>query len=525
MPSRAPESSLPILKGWEGTPLTARRRSGTDSVWIMIDAIRQVLASADPESAKSALCKHWLRLIIESHTSELEQLCLEFPDAHDPHILLIRACCRDLAGDSYGAGFLRGQGLRVPSDDFVACFTDLLLAPDAPTKTAIADRAHRALAQCGPDDDYPSALFLLGWAEVRLRRDFARAIALLRSAAEEARLQDRPETQRLALSNLAFALTQAGLFTDAEHVLDGLPHTGISSDWDLFEGGLPETSRGSIAYWRGDFDTAIRLLEPVITEGSPGHNFEAMARLYLVMSLIAVKRDGRYRDAEHLLRGISKTDKHGIPWSTLRRVVSAWLAHAEGKNEWARTLAAPALNRTGAAVAHALLAELYRVLGEPVLAGQAFRLAAAAGMPRFALVSTLVTSAGLQSVAGHGVQAHEQLARALETAASEQILAPFLTDDPVITDLLNAHTRVGPEQHEMLRIILEKRSLHSTALAGIFTAREKEVLTCLRTTMTADEIAAHLGIAYPTVKFHIQSIYRKLGVTTRRAAIRATDSP
>ena len=42
--------------------------------------------------------------------------------------------------------------------------------------------------------------------------------------------------------------------------------------------------------------------------------------------------------------------------------------------------------------------------------------------------------------------------------------------------------------------------------------------------MTADEIAAHFGIAYPTVKFHIRSIYRKLNVTSRRAAIHAADA-
>ncbi len=365
---------------------------------------------------------------------------------------------------------------------------------------------------------------MLGWAEVRLRRDFPRAIALLRSASEEARLQGRPETQRLGLSNLAFALAQAGLFTEAEHVLDAFPNPGVSSDWDRFEGGLPAANRGCIAFWRGEFDSAIDLLDPVIAEGSPGHNFEALARLYLVMSLVIVRREDRYRDAAHLLHGISKSDKHGIPWDTLRRVASAWLAFAEGRDEQARTLAAPALTRTGSAMAHALLVELYRVLGEPVLSGQAFRLAAAAGMPRYALVSTLVTSAGLHSSAGHGTQAHEQLDRALESAAAEQILAPFLTDDPVIADLLNAHTSQGLKQEELLRTIYERRNLHSSALAGIFTAREKEVLACLRTTMTADEIATHLGVAYPTVKFHIRSIYRKLNVTSRRAAIRAADA-
>ncbi|WP_307293064.1 helix-turn-helix transcriptional regulator [Microbacterium natoriense] len=488
----------------------------------MIDAIRQDLASAEPESARNILRKNWLRLIIESHTTELEQLCLKHPDSGDPDLLLIRACCRDLAGDSYGAGYLRGQGLRTSADDFVACFTELLLAPDAPTKAAVADRAHVALAQCGPEDDYSSALFLLGWTEVRLRRDFPRAIGLLRSAAEEARMRNRAETCRLAQSNLAFALTQAGHFIEAERILDTLPPASGSTDWDQFEGGLPEANRGCIAYWRGDFEEAITLFESVIDEASSGNNFEAQARLYYVMSLIALNRETRYDAAANLLEGISKTDKHGIPWDTLRRVVAAWLAHAEGQDERARALAAPTLARTGASVAHALLAELYRVLDEPEMSSRAFRLAAAAGMPRYARVSTLVTSAGLHSTAGRGAKAHEQLERALENAAAERILAPFLMEDPVIVDLLTAHAQWGSGNPDFLRNVLEKQGHHSTAIMGILTERERGVLACLRTTMTAEEIAAHLGIAYPTVKSHIRSIYRKLAVTTRRDAVQAS---
>lgn len=101
----------------------------------------------------------------------------------------------------------------------------------------------------------------------------------------------------------------------------------------------------------------------MIVDGSSGSNFEALARLYYVMSLLAMKREDRYYAAAGLLNGISKVDRLGIPWDTLRRVVSAWLAHAEGQDERARAIAAPVLTRTGSAVAHAVLAELYRAIG------------------------------------------------------------------------------------------------------------------------------------------------------------------
>ncbi|KRC62454.1 LuxR family transcriptional regulator [Agromyces sp. Root81] len=492
----------------------------------MIEAVREELASSDPGQARTVLRRSWLRLILESHTSELEQLCLDYGiDQRDPHLLLVRACCRDLLGDSHGAAFLRGQGLQgIPVDDFVVCFTELLLAADASTKAAAADRAREALTRCGPDDDYPAALFLLGWTEVRLRRDFANAIGLLRSAADEARLHGRTDVFRLAQSNLAFALMHAGRFTEAEQILDALPVSTSRSDWDVFEGGLPEANRACIAYWRGDFDEAITQLDLIVMDEGLANNFEALARLYRVMSLISLKREDQYFAAAGLLHGVSKTDKHGIPWDTLRRVASAWLAHAEGHDERALHVAAPALTRTGAAVAHALLAELYRDLGDTALSAQALQLAAASTLPRYARVSTLVTSAALRSDAGYGADAHELLERALEAATPERILAPFLSDDPLIGDLLSAHSHRGSRHDAFLHVILERRGQLARRLAGVLTRRESEVLASLRTTMTAEEISAHLGIAYPTVKTHIRSIYRKLHVTSRRAAVHAADA-
>ena len=489
----------------------------------MIDAIQRALAGGDHEEARRLLRRHWLTLILDSRTAELEQLCVSFPEPSDANLLLIRACCRDLAGDQHGAEFLRGQGSLGESGQFVACFANLLLARDTPTKSVIADEARLALASCGPEDDYPSALFLLGWAEVRLRRNLPDAIALLRSASEESRLHGRAETFRLAQANLAFALAQAGGFTEAEQLLDELPYPSEASDWDRFEGGLPESTRGSIAYWRGDFAGAVSVLDGGVAAGGTGTNFAAYARLYLVLSLVALQRKSRYREAQQLLLGISADDKHGVPWGTLRSVSLGILAHAEGQDDAARRVAAPALMRSGAPVAHAMLAELFQRLGEPELAGQALQLVAVTTAPRYARVSTLVTSACLSAMAGRGPQAHEFLDRALGDAAGEHVLAPFLSTEGPIGELLSAHARRASPHDAFLRAIFAARDAHAQLVSGLLTHREREILTQLRTTLTAQEIAGQLEIAYPTVKTHIRSIYRKLGVASRREAIRAAD--
>ena len=50
-------------------------------------------------------------------------------------------------------------------------------------------------------------------------------------------------------------------------------------------------------------------------------------------------------------------------------------------------------------------------------------------------------------------------------------------------------------------------------------AREREVMTLIADGHTNGEIAAHLFLAEKTVKNHVRSIYSKLGVDCRRAAI------
>jgi len=58
------------------------------------------------------------------------------------------------------------------------------------------------------------------------------------------------------------------------------------------------------------------------------------------------------------------------------------------------------------------------------------------------------------------------------------------------------------------------------AAASSMTHREAEVLSYLADGWSSDEIADKLGIGVRTVKFHLDRIYRKLGVGRRTEAIR-----
>ena len=66
----------------------------------------------------------------------------------------------------------------------------------------------------------------------------------------------------------------------------------------------------------------------------------------------------------------------------------------------------------------------------------------------------------------------------------------------------------------------EKRSLRMASL----TPAENRVLTLLPTYRTLAAIGNQLGIGRPTVKTHVQNIYKKLGATKRADAVQLAES-
>ncbi len=56
------------------------------------------------------------------------------------------------------------------------------------------------------------------------------------------------------------------------------------------------------------------------------------------------------------------------------------------------------------------------------------------------------------------------------------------------------------------------------------TPAEARVLTLLTTHQTLAGIGGQLGIARPTVKTHVQNIYKKLGATKRAEAVKLAES-
>jgi len=118
---------------------------------------------------------------------------------------------------------------------------------------------------------------------------------------------------------------------------------------------------------------------------------------------------------------------------------------------------------------------------------------------------------------------HETRDRRLRTAADRgraqgfrQIFldeAPELV--PALHRLADQHTELRPLADEIATLAGGSRH----GLADPVTDRELSVLRLLQSRLTHPEIARQLGISDNTLKTHTRSLYRKLGATSRSAAI------
>jgi LuxR family maltose regulon positive regulatory protein len=117
------------------------------------------------------------------------------------------------------------------------------------------------------------------------------------------------------------------------------------------------------------------------------------------------------------------------------------------------------------------------------------------------------------------------ITEAVDLAQSVGIVRPFLAGGPRVAALIARHRHVVARHLEFTRGLSPEDTGKSGAVGtppppidGL-TERELAVLTYLPTLLKAGDIAADLFVTVNTVKTHQQSIYRKLGVATRRDAV------
>ena len=169
-----------------------------------------------------------------------------------------------------------------------------------------------------------------------------------------------------------------------------------------------------------------------------------------------------------------------------------------------------------------------RVLDEAT--GLLGRLAAAAesGGRAGSVIEILVLLALARRLHGDITAATAPLQRALYLAEPGGHVRLFLDEGAPVRSLLEALGRHGTAPAYARRLLTawvgpEDRSPAAQGLVEPLSPRELDVLRLLRSDLGGPEIARELVVSLNTVRTHTRSIYAKLGVGNRRAAVRRAD--
>jgi LuxR family maltose regulon positive regulatory protein len=142
------------------------------------------------------------------------------------------------------------------------------------------------------------------------------------------------------------------------------------------------------------------------------------------------------------------------------------------------------------------------------------------------VIEALVLRALAQQAMGESDSALDGLSRVLALTEPESIVRVFVDHGPPMAELLRAalsrDLAADYVAHLLATFRSPKESPPTAPQAGLpepLTDREMEVLGCLAEGLSNAEIGHRLFIALPTVKSHTSSIYGKLAVHDRRAAV------
>jgi LuxR family transcriptional regulator, maltose regulon positive regulatory protein len=218
-------------------------------------------------------------------------------------------------------------------------------------------------------------------------------------------------------------------------------------------------------------------------------------------------------------------------WLDRRLSLTESLAYAAAGDTRAGLAAADRAGGDDSPEAAVTLAHAWLAAGDSEKARRALApaLAVRDEMPERVRLQAWLVDARLSYGGGYLARGRRSLAAALRLAEPERLRLPFALErswiEPVLRhdrDLAGAHRWLfGPAQHDrQFPAPLDVPSQAAALVVEPLTEREREVLRLASGMLSSAEIASQMFISVNTVKTHLKSIFRKLGVAHRGEAVR-----
>ncbi|MCU0282556.1 MAG: LuxR C-terminal-related transcriptional regulator [Candidatus Nanopelagicales bacterium] len=524
-------------------------------------ALDHAVAARDPELTAALLRLRAPRLLVAGRMPALVQALATIPPSHwDPDLVGLAALTRAAQGDLAGArgALLRGAALTaagqaVPSARAPAGAPSLLRvaefhvrrlegspqAPDIPEGFAdvLAWQADAAPGDADLDRqlillvtrgqwEFATGRYEASWDDLRLaldlatthRRDHLMLLAMSTLSAVPAlmgdaagadryvgevlsRIEDRGWATHPAMANV-FAVgawaASLGLLPERAEQMIAAAHEALHGNVDPEYATYTALVDATLAATRFEDPTPALALLARLAEGGPGAELTPALRAFPAMQRV------RIRLARGDLPGAQDAAADFERWfpGTGDPLIARAQTHAAA-GRW-----------------EPCLADLREVTGRSL----------PVAVPVYEVVLPMLESVAEERL-GRRSHARGALLRAMAVAAPRGVMRPFSEAGPVMRIMLERQRGRFGGHDDFVDTILQRWDAVDAAGHGrspiradgdgiALTPRELEVLRALPSLMTAEELASAQTVSVNTIRTHMRSLFRKLGVRTRRDAVR-----
>jgi LuxR family transcriptional regulator, maltose regulon positive regulatory protein len=516
----------------------------------VIDAIEQALTAGDGREAADMMVAHGLSLILRGEAATLDHLGGRLPAElvqSDPELALLAASDRIMSADHETASAhlrLAQQREGLVDQDRRGRFVVLLVVLRSAVAWPVGDvdevlaAGHEALAvlapagACGGDDGRAVTLSNLGAAEL-WAGDLDAAEVHLRDGQAIAQRAGLGSLQLSCMSQLAVLHAMRGSLGQAFRL--GTSAVELAGQHG---GSSPVQAAGGylalawVHYQRDDLVEASRHLDQATA--IPGADLQPVKLAVAILQARLQRARGDMAGALATLASARRNLTGWRPPAHLWRwliLTEAELHSAGGPTQPARELletldqSVPLDAGEAAVLARMQLAE-----DDPT--GAAATLAScldgAAPSDQVAPVEAWLVDALASDTLADRDRAAASLERALTLAEREGCRRSFLDAGAPARSLLARYRHRVPScwsyVDDLLQASAESAWMATSsprALIEQLTERERTVLRYLPSLMTYEEIASDLYVSVNTVKSHAHGVFRKLGVSGRRQAVRS----